>query len=194
MADSPSISRRHLVAGGLAAGAVVMTGTAPVGAAGADPVQIWLAKQQIAELRHLYGFATDLIGTGGPAGVEEGRAIYRRIFTADASIRAGSSSEVRGPDAWVDFVRDALAVYSETQHLIGTQRVDVHALPDADGRGGRASMQSYLQAWHAKPDGELWLFIGTYQDEAVHTPEHGWQIQSMVLEGVSEDTRQLGGR
>ena len=194
MQESPSISRRGLVAAGLAAGAVVMTGTAKAATAGADQVQIWLAKQQIAELRQLYGFATDRIGTGGPAGVEEGRAIYRRIFTADASIQAGSSSTVRGPDAWVDFVRDALAVYSATQHLIGTQRVDLHALPGADGRGGSASMQSYLQAWHAKADGELWLFIGTYRDEAVHTPEHGWQIRSMVLEGVSEDTRQLGTR
>ncbi|MEQ8485445.1 MAG: nuclear transport factor 2 family protein [Pseudomonadales bacterium] len=160
----------------------------------ADAVQIWLAKQQVAELRQLYGFATDLIGTGGPAGVEEGRAIYRRIFAADARIQAGTSAVVRGPDAWVDFVRDALEPYSATQHLIGTQRVDVAALPDADGRGGRADMQSYVQAWHAKPDGEVWTFIGTYHDEAVHTPEHGWQIQSMQLVGVSEDVRQLGSR
>ena len=172
----------------------MMTGTADAHSDTSTGVQVWLAKQQIAELRQLYGFATDLIGTADPANVEEGRAIYRRIFAADASIGASGVPSVRGPDAWTDVVLDALKVYEATQHLIGTQRVDVHALPDANGQGGRASMQSYLQAWHAKADGELWTFIGTYHDEATYTPSRGWQIQSMVLKQVSGDVRQLGLR
>ena len=156
-------------------------------------VDIWLAKQQIAELRQLYGFATDLIGTAEQANIEAGRKIYRQIFTPDAEIGAAITESVKGPDAWVDIVLDALKEYEATQHLIGTQHVDVHALPDADGAGGAASMQSYLQAWHSTEAGALWLFIGTYHDEASHSPERGWPIHKMVLEQVSEDRRQLGG-
>ena len=192
MTNGSGFSRRTLIGTGIAAtGSLAFSAGAQVPAR-QDDTAVWVAKQQIAELRQLYGFATDLIGSGETLSIEEGRSIYRRIFTTDAAIGAANVESVTGPDAWVDVVLGALKVYGSTQHLIGTQYVDVHALPDADGQGGAASMRSYLQAWHAKPDGELWLFIGTYHDEASYSKEHGWQISKMVLEQVSEDRRQLG--
>lgn len=156
-----------------------------------DAVATSIAKQQIAELRCQYARATDLIGTAQTEAVAEGRRIYHRIFKPDAVIGATGRDNVTGPDAWVDVVLDALKVYEKTQHLIGTQLVDIESLPRRGGEPGKANMSSYLQAWHAKADGELWLFIGSYADEIRHSSEHGWQISHMMLEQVSGETRQL---
>lgn len=151
-----------------------------------------LARQQIMELRHNYGLATDLIGSNTAEGIAAGRAIYHRIFTADASIGASGQNTVTGPDAWVDIVKNALAPYNATQHLIGTQNITALTLPDRSGAGGSAQMTSYLQAWHSKADGYLWLFMGTYTDELTYTPEKGWQIKAMVLRQTAADYRKLG--
>ncbi len=156
-------------------------------------VEEWLAKEEIAELRRLYARATDLIGLDTEAAVAEGRAIYHRVFTGDAKIGASGQPGVTGPDAWVKIVNDALLPYQDTQHLIGTQLVEIAQMPDASGAGGEATMTSYLQAWHAKADGELWLFIGTYYDRARFIPGTGWQIYDMSLQQVSGETRKLGG-
>lgn len=155
-------------------------------------VETWMAKETIAELRRLYARATDLIGLDTEDGVAQGRAIYHRVFTSDARIGATGQPSVTGPDAWVKVANDALREYQDTQHLIGTQLVEVLQMPDADGRGGEATMISYLQAWHARADGHLWLFIGTYHDKVRWTPGVGWQIYDMQLEQVSGDRRQLG--
>lgn len=153
-----------------------------------------IARQQIMELRHAYGIATDLIGKNTPDEIEAGRAIYRRIFTADASIGAAGVESVKGPDAWVDIVKEALAPYNATQHLIGTQHITGLVLPDRAGAGGAAHMSSYLQAWHSKADGHLWLFMGTYEDDLVWTEANGWQIRAMILKQVAADYRELGKR
>ncbi len=146
----------------------------------------WEAKAEIKELKHLYARATDLIGTGEADAVEEGRAIYHRIYTPDAVIGAGGIEAVTGPDAWVDVVREALAEYSVTQHLIGTQVVSL----DDSGTGGQ--MLSYLQAWHARADGHLFHFLGTYKEVVRRNAEGRWQIAEMYLEPASTDYRQLG--
>ena len=96
-----------------------------------------------------------------------------------------------GPDAWVKVVNDALTICQDTQHLIGTQVVDLTALPDSAGKGGQASMSSYLHSWHAKADNEPWLFIDTYYDKLTYTPDIGWQIYEMMLAQVSADIRQI---
>jgi len=149
------------------------------------------ARQRIMELRHAYGLATDLIGKNTPEGIEAGRAIYHRIFTGDARIGAAGVESVKGPDAWVDVVKTALAPYNATQHLIGTQQVTSLTLPDGAGAGGAAHMTSYLQAWHSKANDDLWLFMGTYEDDLVHG-ENGWQISTMMLHQVAADFRRLG--
>ena len=84
-----------------------------------------LAKHEIEYLQRLYARATDQIGTNVPENIEAGRAVYHRIFTQDATIRASdpSSAEFRvvGPDEWVKVVDGALSVFDSTQHLLGTQ-------------------------------------------------------------------------
>ena len=158
-----------------------------------DRLETAAAKQEIAELRCLYAKATDLIGTGATAAVAEGRAIYHRIFTPDAVIAASVADSVSGPDAWVDVVVEALEKYEVTQHLIGTQLVDIDQLPSAkNANAGSASMQSYLQAWHSKANGHLWLFMGSYNDQLVYSQTHGWQISNMMLNEIAQENRQLG--
>lgn len=148
-----------------------------------------LAIQQIEYLRREYGRATDLIGLNTAEGMARGRAIYRRIFSADAVISASAVGDTtftaNGPDAWADVVAQALSAFANTQHLIGTQLVAIERLPDTHGRGGEASMTSYLQAWHDTPGEVLDIFIGTYHDKVRFTPGIGWQIYDMYLEKVS---------
>lgn len=158
------------------------------------------ARQEIEYLRRLYAKATDLIGTNTEAAIAEGRAIYHRIFTEDAMVRAGPPDgdllEAQGPDSWVDVVLEALAQYSSTQHLIGTQLVEIERMSVNDQgtvQSGQASMESYLQAWHEnKPDGTVWLFLGTYHDKVRYTPGIGWQIYDMTLTQVAGENRHLG--
>ena len=195
------LSRRRLMAG---IGATAVAGTAFAGAAEkpsshhhraghyAD-VELWLAKSQIAELRREYARATDLIGMDTETDVAAGRAIYHRVFSAKAQIGAAGQPTVEGPDAWVKVAHDALKVYDKTQHLIGTQIVDVTQMPGTDGEddAGAATMLSYLQAWHSKADGELWLFIGAYHDKLAYTPGVGWQVTEMQLEQISGEERKM---
>lgn len=188
-------SRRILIAGAGMAAAGAAGGANRSAAASStnamDPrLETWLAKQEIAELRRLYARATDLIGMVTNESIAEGRAVYRRVFTPDAKIGAQGIDHATGPDAWADIVANALNVFVSTQHLIGTQLVEVASLPDANGHGGKASMTSYVQAWHATED-EVWLFIGTYKDQLTYTSAEGWQINEMLLEQISTDRRPL---
>lgn len=153
-----------------------------------------LARQEIKELRHAYGIATDLIGSNAEAGIAEGRAIYHRIFTPKADIGAAGVEPSIGPDAWVDVVKKALAPYNATQHLIGTQYVTDLVLPGAEGIGGKAHMSSYLQAWHSKANADLWLFMGVYDEDVVFNPGTGWQINRMMLKNIASDFRKIHDR
>ncbi len=131
---------------------------------------------EIETLRRLYAKATDLLGSGNKQKMQEGRAIYHRIYTPDVDVRTapadGNELTAKGPDAWADVVEDALAQYSATQHLIGTQLVEID--------GDTARMESYLSAWHARADNSAWIFIGTYVDLLKKTDD-GWRIHDMTL-------------
>ena len=103
--------------------------------------------------------------------------------------------ETIGPDAWLALVVDALETYADTQHLIGTQLVDIDQLEvDASGQpvAGEATMTSYLQAWHAKADDHVWLFLGTYHDKVHYAAGTGWQIYDSSLERISGEERTMG--
>jgi len=156
-----------------------------------------LAKQEIEYLQRLYARATDTIGTNIPENIEAGRAVYRRIFTPDASIQAsdptGAYFKVTGPDEWVTVVDGALSVFDSTQHLLGTQIVDIESLPDDDGQGGRAAMTSYLQAWHHDPDRVIDIYLGTYFSKVRFTQGVGWQIYDMRLEKVAGEVIDKSG-
>ncbi|MEM9624199.1 MAG: nuclear transport factor 2 family protein [Pseudomonadota bacterium] len=150
-------------------------------------------------LRRLYAKATDLIGTGQSADLDLGLQIYQRIFTADVQIRTtggtGEGFAATGPDKWAEVVAGALAQYNATQHLIGTQLVEISNVQrDADGRlqAGEATMESYLNAWHARPERTVYVFIGTYFDKVRYTPDSGWQIYDMTLQEVSSENREMG--
>lgn len=132
--------------------------------------------QSVEYLRRLYGKATDLIGQNTPESIAAGKAIYRQIFTADAKIRTANTGAdpltAEGPDEWADVVLDALKDYTATQHLIGTQVVELN--------GDTAQMESYLDAWHQNADNSVWIFRGTYTDQ-VRKSAAGWQIYDMTL-------------
>jgi hypothetical protein len=151
------------------------------------------AIQEVEYLRRWYAKATDLIGVATPQSIAEGRAIYHRIFAQGAQLYAGPESEARvGPDAWLDLVLEALAELGPTQHLIGTQLVEMKSLEFDDSCNmvaGRAYMESYVQAWHELKDDKVWLFLGTYEDDAVYTVGSGWQIERMNLRRVAGETR-----
>ena len=133
-------------------------------------------KHEIETLQRLYAKATDLIGRGTKETFEEGREIYRSIYTDDVDIRTANTGDdpfvAKGPNAWADVCRDALKDYTGTQHLIGTQLTEVN--------GDEAQMESYLNAWHKNPDLTVYYFLGTYISKARRMPE-GWRIYDMTL-------------
>lgn len=155
------------------------------------------AKLEIEYLRRKYAKATDLIGRADDASVAQGRALYYEAFTEDAKYRVhnldGSPLAADGPDSWVEIVLSVLAPFGPTQHLIGTQLVDIQELElsaSCQPVSGRAHMESYVQAWHdTKPD-EIWMFMGTYIDEVIYQPGKGWRIAEMRLNSTTTETRQ----
>ena len=148
-----------------------------------------VAKHEIEYLQRLYARATDQIGTKTPENIEAGRAVYHRIFTPEATIRAsdpsGAEFRVVGPDEWVKVVDGALSVFDSTQHLLGTQIVELDSLPDASGSGGEGKMSSFLQAWHQDDDRVIDIYLGTYYSKVRYTQGIGWQIYDMRLEKVA---------
>jgi hypothetical protein len=56
---------------------------------------------------------------------------------------------------------------------------------------GSATMESYLQAWHEQKDEKVWLFLGTYFEDAVFIPDTGWRIEKMILRQVAGETRYM---
>ena len=164
----------------------------------ASATDIAIARQEIEYLRRRYARATDLIGQGTDQALAEGRRIYGEIFTPDARIRTSLGGEVQleaqGPDGWVDVAHEALEEYVATQHLIGSQLVELTVLEaDASGQvtAGEATMTSYLQAWHARTD-SVWIFIGSYVDQVVYIDGAGWRIHDMELIQLSGEDRPLG--
>ena len=198
-----SISRRQLMVGGatLAAGsAALVAGSGESRAAHLSAVDEVVAKAQISELRRLYGKATDLLGAGRDHdGLSEeglsrdvkqfmGRRIYNQIFTTDANIVAGSLIGTGG-DEWADIVASALASFTATQHMLGTQLVEIDELPSEHGGGG--TMQTYLNALHEfAPGGTILIVRGTYFDKVRYTPTAGWQIYDMNLVFTAVETRE----
>ena len=151
------------------------------------------ARQEIEYLRRWYAKATDKIGIGSEAAIAEGRDIYRRIFTTDVEFHASPEIGIQsGPDAWVEVVKSVLVPLGPTQHLVGTQVVDIEQLvidDDCQISSGSARMESYVQAWHEQKDEKVWIYLGIYHDLARYSPDHGWQIYRMEMEQIGGETR-----
>ena len=190
------VSRRKLITGGavVAAGsAALIAGTGGASAA-PGPVEMMVARQEIEYRRRLYGKATDLLGVNTPDAIAEGTAIYHEIFTEDANIVAGSLTGV-GPDDWAEKVNNALAGFTATQHMLGTQLVTALDLggyiPGHGPTGATAELQSYLNALHeSEPGGNILIVRGTYFDKLRWVPGKGWQIYDMNLVFTSVETRE----
>ena len=153
------------------------------------------ARQEIEYLRRWYAKATDMIGEGTPESITEGRDIYQKIFTFDAELRTSAEEELRiGPDAWVELVKEFLVPLGPTQHLIGTQIVDIEEL-ELDKKclviSGSATMESYVQAWHEQSDNKVWIYLGIYHDHASFVPGIGWRIDRMSMEQIGGETRYM---
>jgi hypothetical protein len=183
--------------GGVAMAAESAAVSEQSGGTPATAANMAIARQEIEYLRRWYAKATDLLGVNTPESMAEGLKIYHRIFTPDANIQVsgpGSNPlDSRGPDGWAKVANTALKDYVSTQHLIGTQLVEINELREDEAGnivGGDASMTSYLQAWHAGTE-DVWVFIGTYVDEVRYVPGTGWQIYDMNLVQVSGDFRPL---
>lgn len=151
------------------------------------------ARQEIEYLRRWYAKATDKIGVGTKESIEEGRAIYHRIFAQDAELSSGADQELRiGPDAWVELVESVLVPLGPTQHLVGTQVVEFETLELDEARNivsGTARMESYVQAWHERPEGKVWIYLGIYHDRVRFIPGIGWRIGHMAMEQLGGETR-----
>ena len=148
------------------------------------------ATQNIEYLQRWYARATDLIGTNDPANIEEGRAIYHRIFTPDVRIsasdpQAGREFAAHGPDQWVDVVAGAWPYLIQRSTCWAPRLWSWRACQMARAMGGGASMASYLQAWHHDPDRVIDIFLGTYYSKVRYTQGIGWQIYDMRLEKVA---------
>jgi hypothetical protein len=182
--------RRTFLAGGAAlvtGSAVVISGAAPAAAeAAGSPLQRLLDENAIKQLSVNYALATDMIGRGLRA---EGLALYLNTFTRDAQIISGAGTF--GPEAWADFVFNALEPFSATQHLIGT--INVVFAPQAD----QAAMSTYLYATHEySPGGNILAVNTTYFDDVTLTAQNsrdrtdaGWRITKKVLELTALELR-----
>ena len=149
--------------------------------------QRWLAQQEIQELMRLYAQATDLIAADSSANEAQVESIYRRIFTEDAPIGVRGQMSVSGPSAWLEFVKASSSALRGTQHLIGSQIVEIKSLPNAEGHGGEAAMTSYLHATRVGAGGEISRVVGTYFATVTHAPETGWQLSELTLELLAID-------
>jgi hypothetical protein len=98
------------------------------------------------------------------------------------------------PISIVTLVLGALGELGPTQHLIGTQLVEIKSMElddECNVVAGSAYMESYLQAWHEQKDEKVWLFLGTYFDDVVYIPGTGWRIEKMILQQVAGETRYM---
>ena len=151
----------------------------------------------IEYLQRLYALATDLLGLSDAASIARGTAIYHEIFSQDlkASFFGPGIETIQktGIDGWLELVTTSLGPMGPTQHLIGTQVVDLDEIEIDDSGNvvkGEALLRSYLQAWHTLPDQKVWLALGTYHSK-VRFSDGRWQIWQMDLELTIDETRQM---
>lgn len=84
---------------------------------------------------------------------------YRNCFAEDVEVLDFGSETIRGVDAWVSYVRDALESYGATQHMLGPQFATI----DGDVAQTRSDVQA-LHYMSDKPDTTLTLWA-TYETQ-----------------------------
>ncbi len=118
------------------------------------------------------------------------REAVRELFTPDAILDYRTTDGPRGPrDEVVDWLLDALAGVTFTQHLLTNHHVEV------DGDAAWATTQMLNPLVMATGDGgeaSVVLFGGHYRDELVRT-EEGWRICGR-MHVVDWETEPVPGR
>ena len=155
------------------------------------------ATLDIEYLQRRYAYATDLLGLTDPSSIMRGNSIYQDIFSEDLQASffgpGVDTIEKSGISGWLELVTSSLGPMGPTQHLIGTQLVDIKEL-EIDDFGnivkGEALLRSYLQAWHTLSDQKVWLALGTYHSK-VRFSNGRWKIWQMNLELTVDETRQM---
>ncbi|MDJ0849204.1 MAG: nuclear transport factor 2 family protein [Myxococcota bacterium] len=100
---------------------------------------------------------------------------YRACFSSDAEMHGFGSEVIRGADAWIAFVRETLAPFRATQHLLGPPTVAL--------RGDEGDLRAPLEAqhFHHEPRGRIFTVWGTYRCGLVR--EGGlWRIRRHRLD------------
>lgn len=145
-----------------------------------DPEQRHRDRDAIVELLRRYAAAIDARDREG----------VRALFTSEAILDYRTTDGPRGPrDEVVDWLLDALAGVTLTQHLLTNHEIEV------DGDTARATTQMLNPLVMGAGDGEdaaVLLFGGRYEDELVRTPD-GWRISGR-LHVVTWETAPLPGR
>ena len=100
---------------------------------------------------------------------------YRTCFEPDVELHGFGREPIHGVDAWVEFVRQILAPFYATQHLLGPPQVEL--------RGESAELRAELQAQHffREPRGRIFTLWGTYRSTLTHR-EGAWRLRRHELE------------
>ena len=117
------------------------------------------------------------------------REAVRELFTPDAILDYRTTDGPRGPrDEVVDWLLDALAGVTLTQHLLTNHDVEV------DGDTARATTLMFNPLVMATDDGgaSILFFGGRYEDEFVRADD-GWRIRARV-HVVDWETGPMPGR
>jgi 3-phenylpropionate/cinnamic acid dioxygenase small subunit len=106
--------------------------------------------------------------------------LYASCFAENVHVTGFGEEEIQGRDAWVDYVKDALARFGPTQHMLGPQLATVD--------GDEAQCRTDVQALHYladQPDTTLTLWA-TYETNMARL-DGEWKIVKHHL--VSRGTR-----
>jgi 3-phenylpropionate/cinnamic acid dioxygenase small subunit len=106
--------------------------------------------------------------------------LLRSCFTDDVHADYGlaSGTDLRGPDAIVDYMRPGIDILTGTQHYITNPVVSIS--------GDRAESTCYVFAQHflrGMEGGSKYLVGGIYDDSLVRCPD-GWKIARRKVVGV----------
>ncbi len=127
---------------------------------------------------------TDVMLTYAKGVDQRDLALYASVFDEDVEIVGFGDTTVRGRDAWVAYVEEALKAFGPTQHMLGPQLATID--------GDTAHCRTDVQALHFMKDApkRMLTLWATYNTDMKRTGE-GWKIVRHELESrgirVQED-------
>ena len=122
--------------------------------------------EEIRQLTARYCWALDTLD----------RDLLATVFTADATAHLGRGTQTGFDEIWL-CIHDVLSVLDLSQHVIGSQLIDV------DSAGSRGTSRCYFNAQHVRKTaagGSQFIVAGRYEDDLVRTPD-GWRIAHRTL-------------